>query len=97
MLAKKTKGIFIEVSDFSILAAVTTSLNAPYHIESLQECRVDVELEELQEFIHSLAEVKARGFLTGHCSIYTQDYPGIAGQSQRFRILDRFADQTVSN
>ncbi len=70
MLVPKTKGVFVEVSDFSILAAVTSTLTPPFRIESLQECPVDVELEQIQEFIGGLAEVKARGYLTGHCSVY---------------------------
>ena len=58
MLVTKTKGLFVEVSDFSILTAVTSSLTPPFRIESLHECPVDVELEQIQEFVGGLAEVK---------------------------------------
>ena len=70
MFRKNTKGIFVELSDFSLLTAVTTSLNSPFTIESLNEVSSSEEAENVRDFVEGLSESKARGLFHGHCSVY---------------------------
>jgi len=70
MFKSKTKGLFFEVNDFSILAGVTSGLEAPFTIESLQECPYEENGGGIQEFVGGLTEGKSRGYLHAHCGIY---------------------------
>lgn len=70
MLSQKTKGLFLEVNDFSVLAAVTSSLEPPLTIERIYEKNADADVEEIKEFLSGLADGKSRGFVPGRCGIY---------------------------
>lgn len=70
MLSSKTKGLFVEINDFSILAAVTSALEPPFTIEALREYPVDMDPERVREALADEVGLKARGYAQGHCGIY---------------------------
>lgn len=70
MLTKKSKGLFFEVSEFSVLAAITSSLDAPFTVESIQESPHDDNADKVRGFVAGLSDDKSRGYIHGHCGIY---------------------------
>ena len=70
MLASKSKGIYLEWGEFSLLAAVTTGLDSPLTIESLQELPLDGDDDKVRGFLAGLVEVKGRAYVMGRCGIY---------------------------
>jgi hypothetical protein len=70
MLQQKTKGLFVEVNDYSILAAVTSGLDAPLTIESVHEKPINAEPEELDVFFSRFHETKGRSFINARCGVY---------------------------
>ncbi len=72
MLSSKSKGLFVEISGFSILAAVTSGFEPPLTIESLHECQASDDVDEIRRFIDGLRTKKSRAFLPAHCAIYPQ-------------------------
>ena len=70
MLKQKTKGLIVEVNDYSVLAAVTSGLSAPLTIESVHEKSVNSNPEELEEFFGRFHEAKGRTYINAKCGIY---------------------------
>ena len=70
MLTEKSKGLFFEVSEFSVLAAITSGLDAPFTVESLQESPHDSNADKVRDFVAGLSDDKSRGYIHGHCGIY---------------------------
>lgn len=69
MLQKKTKGLFLEINDFSILAAVTSGPEAPLTVESMAELPADADPERLATFVRGLVDAKAK-FVPAQVSVY---------------------------
>ncbi len=72
MLSPKTKGLFIDVNDFSVQTAVTTSLLAPFKIESLKEFSLAEINGGLREFVLSLLTSKTVRYVPSVCGIYPE-------------------------
>lgn len=71
MLAKRTKGVFVDVNEFSMLVAVASSLEPPLTIESLTELPVSLDSDAVHEKLDELVEQKkGRGYIDAHCAIY---------------------------
>ncbi len=70
MLTKKSKGLFFEVSEFSVLAAITSGLDAPFTLESIQESPHDDNADKVRDFVAGLSDDKSRGYIHAHCGIY---------------------------
>lgn len=70
MLQQKTKGLFLEISDFAILAGVTSGFDAPLTIERLEECPADADADKLRAFVRGLVEGKGRQYLQARVGIY---------------------------
>lgn len=69
MLAPKSKSLYVELSDFSILTAVVSGLDAPLTIESLHEISADKPADEVKDFFDSILENKGR-YVQGRCGVY---------------------------
>lgn len=69
MLKRKNKGIFLELNENAVLAAVTDSLSTPTVIEKLAIYPMDLPESELKQKISSLAE-SARGPVRSRCAVY---------------------------
>ena len=72
MLARKAKGLFLEVNDFEVLAVTTNALADPLTIEALEVFPRSEENKELQAFVGLLVDGKGGGkrYLKAHCGIY---------------------------
>lgn len=71
-MARKSKGIFLESTDYSILAAVVSGLSTPYKIEALHEIPTTNTAEEIRETIAGWTNVKGKAYTLGHVSCYPQ-------------------------
>lgn len=69
MLASKSKGLFLEWGDFSILAAVTSSLDSPLMVESLKELPLDGDDDKVKAALGELIEVKGRSYVVARCGL----------------------------
>tara|TARA_B100001013_G_C24550155_1_gene418310 strand:- start:506 stop:868 length:363 start_codon:yes stop_codon:yes gene_type:complete len=56
MLTKKSKDLFFEVSECSVLAEITSSLDAPFTVESIQESPHDDNADKVRAFVTLLPE-----------------------------------------
>jgi hypothetical protein len=72
MLKTKTKGLFVDYSEYALLLARTSSFKNPVHIEAITE-HVPGEPEETAEFVREFAELKSGSYIPTHCSIYPTD------------------------
>ena len=70
MLSANQKGLFIDYNEFSILAAVTSGLDAPFNIERLEECDDPNDEESVSKFFESLVQVKGKQYVQARCGVY---------------------------
>ncbi len=70
MLKTKSKGLFVEISEYAILAARTSGLNPPFVIEKLAESPVGTP-DEVNGFLRSLMEAKKGLYMPARCGVYT--------------------------
>ena len=70
MFSSKSKGLFVEFSEYSILAAVTSGLEPPFVVESLHECPGGEDSESVRAFIDGLRWKKAGTYMKGRCGVY---------------------------
>jgi len=70
MASIKSRGIFIEVNDYSILVAATSSLDAPLTIDNLQEFPVDSDPDELKDSLTDMLNSNPRGYIPARCAMY---------------------------
>jgi hypothetical protein len=72
MLNSKTKGLFIDVSEFSILAARTSGYKLPIVIEELVELPLasDVTQAEVREFLEELVDFKGNKYFVSRVGVY---------------------------
>jgi hypothetical protein len=72
MLPNKSKGCFVEVGTFSLLAATTSSMTAPMTLERLIETPMQEEWTTLQGHLEGMVSGKGQRFVASHCSIYPE-------------------------
>lgn len=92
----KQKGLFVEVSEYAILAAQTSALNPPFVIESLEVAPAE-KPEKVDAFIKEVSQFnKTSGYVRGYCGVYprhrffkrhTIDKPGQAKAPNYFPDL----------
>jgi hypothetical protein len=70
MLTPKTKGLFVEINSFSLLVAVTSSLRAPFEIESIREFSIGDGFEAFRSMTEELRISKTARYFPARCGIY---------------------------
>lgn len=72
MLNSKNKGLFIDISEYSILAARTSGFKLPITIEEIAEfpIKADQELSEIHEFFQGLVDYKGTSYFVSRCGVY---------------------------
>lgn len=74
MLNPKTKGLFVDVSEFSILAARTSGYKIPIVIEELAEFPLSAEdsSAEIRDFFEQLVDFKGGGYFVSRTGVYPE-------------------------
>jgi hypothetical protein len=74
MLKSKTKGLFIDVSEFSILAVRTSGFKLPIIVEEVAELPIsrDVQPEDVRRFLEQLVDFKGASYYVTRCGVYPQ-------------------------
>ncbi|TVP78925.1 MAG: hypothetical protein EA353_07490 [Puniceicoccaceae bacterium] len=72
MLKPKNKGLFLDVSDFSILAARTSGYTSPIVVEEIAEYVLSGsdDPETIRAFLEELVDFKGQGFFVSRCGVY---------------------------
>lgn len=72
MLNPKTKGLFVDISEFSILAARTSGYKTPMVIEELAEYPLgsDASAEEIRELFEGLVDFRGHGYFVSRIGVY---------------------------
>ena len=75
MLNPKTKGLFIDVSEFSILAVRTSGYKLPIVIEEVAELPMsqDCHPEDVRAFLEQLVDFKGASYFVSRCGVYPKD------------------------
>jgi hypothetical protein len=75
MLKSKTKGLYLDVSEFSILAARTSGYKLPMVIEEVAELPIkdDTTTEAVRAFLEQLVEFKGGSYFVSRCGVYPED------------------------
>lgn len=76
MLNPKTKGLFIDISEFSILAARTSGFKIPMVIEELAEYPLGMadSPEQIREFFEQLVDFKGNGYFVSRAGVYPEGH-----------------------
>ncbi|WPJ95034.1 hypothetical protein SH580_16520 [Coraliomargarita algicola] len=74
MLNPKTKGLFVDISEFSILAARTSGYKIPMVIEELAEYPLssDDSAVEIRNFFEQLVDFKGGGYFVSRAGVYPE-------------------------
>lgn len=74
MLKPKTKGLFIDVSEFSILAVRTSGYKLPIVVEEVAELPVtaDCQPEDVRSFLERLVDFKGVSYFISRCGVYPE-------------------------
>ncbi len=74
MFKPKSKGLFVDVSEFSILAARTSGYKLPMEVEEIAELRLepDQDPQEVRAFIEQLVDFKGGGYFVSRCGVYPE-------------------------
>jgi hypothetical protein len=74
MLKPKNKGLFIDISEFSILAARTSGFKLPMVVEELAELplKADQDIEQIKEFFQGLVDYKGSSYFVSRCGVYPE-------------------------
>ncbi len=70
MLKTKGKGLYVDFSEYGILAARTTGFKAPIHVEKLTERSMTDDPEETAEFFREFAELAGGTYVQSHIGVY---------------------------
>lgn len=70
MMASKSKGVYLEWGEFSLLAAVTSGLDSPLTVESLHDLPLSGDGEAVASFLSGVGEGKGRGFVVGRSGVF---------------------------
>ncbi len=75
MLKPKTKGLFVDVSEFSILAARTSGYKLPITIEEIDELplKADLDPTEIRNFFETFVDFKGGGYFVTRCGVYPEN------------------------
>jgi len=69
-MSSKTKGVFLEYSEYAILGARTSGLEPPFTVEALAECPVGAEPREVAAFVGELSGARAGRYTQSVCGVY---------------------------
>ncbi len=74
MLRSNNKGLFVDISEFSILAARTSGYKAPVTIEAVSDFPVegDYTAKDMRAFLGELVDVK-KGNYAAYCGVYPEN------------------------
>ena len=74
MLKPKTKGLFVDVSEYSILAARTSGYRLPMVVEEIAEFPLKAEHDPsaVQEFFQGLVDFRGANYLVSRCGVYPE-------------------------
>lgn len=72
MLKPKTKGLFVDISEYSILAARTSGYKLPIVIEEIAEfpIKVDQDPAEIAEFFQGMVDYRGATYFVSRCGVY---------------------------
>lgn len=72
MLKPKNKGLFLDVSDFAILAARTSGYKAPFTVEELSEFVLsgDDDAYDIRAFLEGLVDFRGASYFVSRCGVY---------------------------
>lgn len=72
MLKPKTKGLFIDFSEYSVLAARTSGYKLPMVIEQIAELslKADQDPKEVEDFFHELVNFRGASYFVSRCGVY---------------------------
>ena len=75
MLKSKTKGLYLDVSEFSILAARTSGYKLPMVIEEVAEFPIkdDSSAEAVRAFLEQLVDFKGGSYFVSRCGVYPEN------------------------
>ncbi|NBB79350.1 MAG: hypothetical protein GVY36_07890 [Verrucomicrobia bacterium] len=74
MLNPKVKGLFLDVSDFSVLAARTSGFKLPLTVEAVDEYILSGSdsAEDIRSFLESLVDFKKSNHFISRCGVYPE-------------------------
>lgn len=74
MLNPKSKGLFVDISEFSILAARTSGFKIPMVIEEVAEHSLssDDGPEEIRDFLEQLVDFRSNSYYVSRCGVYPE-------------------------
>lgn len=74
MLKSKTKGLFLDISEYSVLAARTSGYKLPFVVEELKELPLDshVTADDLRAFFEELVDFQGAAYFVSRCGVYPQ-------------------------
>lgn len=75
MLTPKNKGLFVEISEFSILAARTSGYKSPIVIEEIAEMPLSASQspEDIKDFIEQLVDFRGSKYYVSRCGVYPEN------------------------
>lgn len=74
MLKPKTKGLFVDVSEYSILAARTSGYKLPMVVEEMAEfpLKANQDPEEIKDFFQELVDFRGSKYFVSRCGVYPE-------------------------
>lgn len=74
MLKPKTKGLFVDVSEYSILAARTSGYKLPMVVEEIKELPLSggESPETFREFLEEIVDFKGAAYYVSRCGVYPE-------------------------
>jgi len=72
MFSQQSKGLFVDISDFSVLAARTSSFEPPMTVEAVEDVS-EVERGEREAYFRDFARSKSGAYVVGRCGAYPEN------------------------
>ncbi len=75
MFKSKIKGLFVDLSEFSILAARTSAYTHPIEVEEIAELPLlaDVQAEDVRAFLEQLVDFNGAEYYVSRCGVYPRE------------------------
>lgn len=75
MLKSKVKGLFIDISEFSILAARTSGYKLPITVEEIAECSLsrDFSADDVRAFLEQLVDFQGAEYYASRCGVHPRE------------------------
>lgn len=75
MLKSKTKGLFLDISEYAVLAARTSGYKLPIVVEELKELSLDEVSgpDDIRAFVEELVDFKGGGYFVSRCGVYPDE------------------------